>query len=720
MRHLLLIILVAFSVTGRAQTEVTGLVSDRTGEPILGASIFIVGTYDGGISEADGSFSFQTYAGRDEEVEISVSYLGYTTVTIKAPVDQLRDLRIELRETITSMNAVTVSASTFTAGDNSKVAVLKPLDIVTTAGSVGDVFAALQTLPGTQANPDDGRLFVRGGDARETNVYVDGLRVFTPYVRTIGGSPTRGRFSPMLFKGVSFATGGYSAAFGQALSGVLDLNTTDVANQTETNLNFMSLGVNVGHTQVWDNQSLSVNGSYINLAPYAGLVPTTRLEWLKPYRGFSGEAVYRRPTERGLFKMYLAADDNNLRLAQENLDREALDTVGIRNRNLYGNASYRGFLSDQTSLFAGLSVGLNRDDLSIESAPDLQQRLNGFHTRFSLKTVWSDRFMADYGIEYLREYDQQRISHGEFTGSQDLGRGQTAAFAEANYFFSTDLALRVGLRTEHSGLLDQVSLSPRLTLAQKVSNKGQVSAAFGSFTQALGADFLYVNPNLDQERAEHYLVNYNFKTDKHILRLEAYYKSYKQLGRFDGAIDQTIDSPDNNGEGFAYGFDFFWRANQVVKNVDFWVSYSWLEHERQYRDFPVAATPSFATRHNLSLVSKIWMPGLKSQLGLTFNLISGRPYENPNTVGFLNERSPAFRGLNLSWAYLIDPQKILFFSASNVTGFRNEFGYEYGNQLNADGLFPSRAIRPNDDQFFFAGFFVTISPDKTKNQLNNL
>ncbi|MEL6392908.1 MAG: carboxypeptidase-like regulatory domain-containing protein, partial [Bacteroidota bacterium] len=78
MRHLLLIILVAFSVTGRAQTEVTGLVSDRTGEPILGASIFIVGTYDGGISEADGSFSFQTYAGRDEEVEMSVSYLGYT------------------------------------------------------------------------------------------------------------------------------------------------------------------------------------------------------------------------------------------------------------------------------------------------------------------------------------------------------------------------------------------------------------------------------------------------------------------------------------------------------------------------------------------------------------------------------------------------------------------------------------------------------------------
>ncbi|MEM6396499.1 MAG: TonB-dependent receptor [Bacteroidota bacterium] len=718
MRHLLLLSVFHFAAALAAQTVISGVVTDRSGEPLVGASIFIGGTYDGDFSKEDGSFEFSTSAG--SEVEVQVSYLGYNTHSIRAEVSELKNLEIVLRETITEMNAVTVSASTFKAGDNSKVAVLKPLDIVTTAGSVGDVFAALQTLPGTQANPEDGRLFVRGGEARETNIYVDGLRVFTPYVRTIGGSPTRGRFSPMLFKGVSFATGGYSAAFGQALSGVLDLNTTDVADQTESNLNFMSLGAQVGHTQVWKDQSLSVNASYINLAPYTELVPTTRLQWLKPYSGFSGEAVYRRPTQNGLLKVYVAADDNDFRLAQENLDSEALDTIGIRNRNLYANASYRGFISEQTSLFAGASVGFNRDDLAIESAPDLQQNLNGLHARLSLKTIWSDRFTADYGLDYLREYDNQTSRHGEFVSSRDLGRSQVAAFGEFNYFFSKDLALRAGLRAEHIGLLDQLSLSPRLTLAQKVSKNGQVSAAFGSFTQSVGADLLFAEPSLAQERAEHYLLNYNLKAGKHILRLEGYYKKYRQLASFDGSTPDQSETIGSTGDGYAYGFDFFWRANQMIKNVDFWVSYSWLEHERQYRDFPTSATPSFATRHNLSLVSKIWMPGLKSQLGVTFNLTSGRPYENPNTVGFMNERSPAFKGLNLSWAYLLDPQKILFFSVSNVTGFRNEFGREYGNELNANGLFPSRAIRPNDDQFFFAGFFITLSPDKAKNQLNNL
>ena len=93
-----------------------------------------------------------------------------------------------------------MTAGTFEAGDNSKVSVLKPLDIVTTAGAAGDFVAALQTLPGTSKVSEDGRLFVRGGAAGETQVFIDGLRVFQPFSATANNIPTRGRFSPFLFK----------------------------------------------------------------------------------------------------------------------------------------------------------------------------------------------------------------------------------------------------------------------------------------------------------------------------------------------------------------------------------------------------------------------------------------------------------------------------------------------------------------------------------------
>jgi hypothetical protein len=48
------------------------------------------------------------------------------------------------------------------SGDKARVSVSKPFDIVTTAGSAGDIVAR-PDLTRTQSVGEDGRLFVRGG-----------------------------------------------------------------------------------------------------------------------------------------------------------------------------------------------------------------------------------------------------------------------------------------------------------------------------------------------------------------------------------------------------------------------------------------------------------------------------------------------------------------------------------------------------------------------------
>ncbi|OEK07552.1 hypothetical protein A8C32_17295 [Flavivirga aquatica] len=141
---------------------------------------------------------------------------------------------------------------------------LKPLDVVTTASALGDFVGALQTLPGTTTVAEDGRLFVRGGTAEETQIFIDGIRVFTPYTATTNNVPTRERYSPFLFDGIMFSTGGYSAEYGQALSSVLLLNTIDEPDQEKTDIGVMSVGATLGSTQKWNKSSLSVNASYIN------------------------------------------------------------------------------------------------------------------------------------------------------------------------------------------------------------------------------------------------------------------------------------------------------------------------------------------------------------------------------------------------------------------------------------------------------------------------
>jgi hypothetical protein len=119
-------------------------------------------------------------------------------------------------------------------------------------------------------------------------------------------------------------------------------------------------------------------------------------------------------------------------------------------------------------------------------------------------------------------------------------------------------------------------------------------------------------------------------------------------------------------------------------------------------------------------VGKWWIDKLKSQVSFTNSFATGRPYNNPNESTFLGSKTKGYNNLSLSWAYLISQQKILYFSASNVLSTQNVFGYEYANTPNANGMYDRRAIRPTADQFFFVGFFWTISENKKDNQLNNL
>lgn len=147
-----------------------------------------------------------------------------------------------------------------------------------------------------------------------------------------------------------------------------------------------------------------------------------------------------------------------------------------------------------------------------------------------------------------------------------------------------------------------------------------------------------------------------------------------------------------SGDGYATGLDIFWRDEKTVKNLDYWISYSYLDTERQYLNFQETATPNFASSHNISAVGKYWVEDLKSQIGLTYNYTSGRTFTNPNLDGFLNDKTTSFQSLNLNWAYLIDQQKILFLSVTNVLGRENIFNYQYSSTPNPMGDFNRRSI----------------------------
>ena len=222
MKSIITFAVILLSISVFSQTTISGKIVNKKNLPISGVNIFIEGTYDGATSTENGEFSFTTSATGNQILVTSI--LEYETSKINIDVANYQNPTIILRQSVNTLDAVVISAGTFRAGDNSKITALKAMDIYTTAGSNANIVAAMQTLPGTQTVGEDGRLFVRGGEANETQTFVDGIRVAQPYGATTNNLPTRGRFSPFLFSGISFSTGGYSAEYGEALSSVLLLN----------------------------------------------------------------------------------------------------------------------------------------------------------------------------------------------------------------------------------------------------------------------------------------------------------------------------------------------------------------------------------------------------------------------------------------------------------------------------------------------------------------
>ncbi|MFI1772337.1 TonB-dependent receptor [Thalassobellus citreus] len=713
----IIIIITLISMQLSAQTTISGTVFNSKNKPIMGANIYLEGTYDGSTTDENGAFLFTTSETGNQN--LVVSYVSYETYTMYGDVSYMKDLTVKLREDVNALDAVVLSAGTFQAGDNSKVNVLKPLDVVTTASALGDFVGAFQTLPGTTTVAEDGRLFVRGGDAEETQIFIDGIRVFTPYTPTTNNAPTRGRYSPFLFDGITFSTGGYSAEFGQALSSVLLLNTIDEPDQEKTDIGIMSIGASIGNTQKWDKSALSVNASYINLEPYNAIF-SSRNDWIKPFETLSGEAVYRKKTNSGLFKLYGAFDVTNFELIQEDINDPEGVHFKLNNKNLYLNGSYQSVLSDTWSMQGGFSYTNAINNLNInESAVDDTE--NSFHTKLKFKNRISNRLKLYFGAEYFatnfnENYNDETIADATYGYNNNIA----AAFAEVDIFISKKLAFKTGVRGEYSELFKDATVAPRMSLAYKTSSKSQLSLAYGSFYQNPSSNILKFNQDLKAQNTSHYIFNYQYNADRKIFRAEAYYKTYDDLVKYDSEFTTFESNFNNNGSGFAKGIDFFWRDSKSIKSFDYWISYSFLDTERDYKNYETKAQPNFANTHNLSVVGKYWINDWRSQVGFSYALASGRTFTNPNQPGFLNNKTKPYNNLSLNWAYLISPQKILYASVNNVLGFKNINGYQYANTPDMNGHFDRRALQPAADQFFFVGFFWTISDDKKSNQLDNL
>lgn len=697
------------------QIRLQGSVKDETGEPLLGVNVYVKGTYDGATTDVDGAFSFST--DKEDSLVLIASFIGFHEAVI--PLEpKSQELNIALKEQISELNAVVITAGSFNASDESKRVVLKPLDIVTTAGATADIPGALNTLPGTQAVGETGRLFVRGGDGRETKTFIDGLLVHNEYSPSAPNTPGRSRFSPFMFKGMSFSTGGYSAEYGQALSSALILQSKDLADNNRTDISLMSVGTDVSLTRSFGKSSLAGKVQYTNLTPYFELAPQN-LNWDKAPEEFNGNIAYRIKTSKsGMLKFYTNLSSSNMELYEADIaSPEVQLPVKVTNDYAHFNVSYREVLNKKWGIRGGASM-TKSDDFASLDANSRDQELTGYHAKLVADYQHSDRFALLFGSELLARNLDQQLESQTSSLVQSFNERINASFVETEIFISKSLAFKTGARVEYNSLTNAANLTPRFSAAYKTGAHSQMAFAYGQFYQAPTSQLILTDPSIRPEKSTHYITNYQWIKEGQSFRVELYEKQYQDLTKYANVYDLTTFQ--QNGDGFARGIDLFWRDNKTFDRMDYWVSYSFLQTERDFQDFPGSFTPAFASAHNFSVVTKKFIEEIKSQIGMTYSFASSRPYHDPNSESYLSGRTPGYHDLSFNISYLYSNQVIVHAMVNNVLGINNIYGYEFASEPDANGVYASRAITPPARRFIFLGVFITLSKNKGINQLPNL
>ncbi|HYC83689.1 MAG TPA: TonB-dependent receptor [Chryseosolibacter sp.] len=712
MQFILTLICVIGCTTVHAQSQIAGDIVDKKGAPVPLANVLIADTYDGATADANGHFEFTT--AETGQHRLVITMIGFRTHEQLVVLDGARQsFKVILEELVNELQAVTISAGSFMASDESRRTVFRAVDIATTAGATADIAGALNTLPGTQKVGETGRLFVRGGDGDEAKTFIDGMVVMEPYGASGPNTPSRGRFLPFMFKGTSFSTGGYSAEYGQALSSALALESKDEAEIGRTDIGILSVGADVTHTYVWSGGSAAGKIQYTDIRPYYGLV-NQEIDWKTPPSSIEGTTAFRQKIGNGgILKVFGNINRSTFALYNHDIDNyDKRQLYDLTNRYHYWNTAYRNTLNDSWTLRGGISYTNLSNEIVLDNHDRIEQNEEGFHAKGVAEGSLSDNVELKTGVEVIaRDLAQRSVV------ASNVKEVIAAGFSETDVYASNNFVTRAGARLEYNSLQKKASADPRVSLAYKVGTDGQVSLAYGIFRQSVKKEFLLLNPGLSSEKAAHYMVNYQRINNRKTFRIEAYYKRYCDLVRYELGNKSDLD---NSGEGYARGFELFWRDGESVKKLDYWLSYSFLDTEREYLNFPVAAVPTFASRHNFSAVAKYFVTDLRSQLGATYSFASARPYHDPNTSSFNASRTPAYHDLSFNWSYLPKPYAIVYFSCTNLLGRDNIFGYEFSDKLNEGGIFNGRPVRQPAPRFIFLGIFITLSQDKTVNQLPSL
>ncbi len=199
--------------------KVSGVVVEaETGEPIVGATVQVVGTQIGTTTDIDGEYFIINLPGG--KYDVTVNQMGYEPVTktgVRVLVDLTTplDFDLSMAPVAITKEVVVTAANPIIQRDLTASRIIFTAERLELLPNITNVQSVLTNYPGVVKDRDQA-LHVRGGRTGQVSYYYDGFNIQDPFTSAQGLN-----IIPSSLEELSLTSGGYTAEYGEALSGIV-------------------------------------------------------------------------------------------------------------------------------------------------------------------------------------------------------------------------------------------------------------------------------------------------------------------------------------------------------------------------------------------------------------------------------------------------------------------------------------------------------------------
>ncbi len=613
------------SILGQNTQTVRGKIIDSdSGWPIPGATVVILNSdpIQGTVSDMEGEFKIENVTvGRHN---ISIKFLGFQSATLSnIMVESGKEtvLEIPLQESTIETEEVVVNGSPGKGEAQNEMALVsvRSFSVEETeryAGSLGDPSRMAANFAGVSSVSDQRNdIIIRGNSPTGLLWILDGVIIPNPNhfgaLGTTGGPVSM--LNNNLLNNSDFFTGAFPAQYGNALSGVFDLQMRSGNNQKyeflgQVGFNGFEVGAE-GPFSANSKASFLINFRYstLELLNKMGVDFGTGAS-VPQYKDLSFKVNI--PTKKGKISLFGIGGLSHIDLIS-NPEDSTSSSFGVAGTNTYFGSdmgvtglTHLHFFNPSTRLETTISAQGTRvtttvDSLMKDNTTFPFYRDNSSEVKYGFSTVLKKKFNAKnnarigfntdfYHISFL---DSVKTSIFQTIDNPSLEEYQTLTDSKDNFVLSQlyaewqhrpsdALSLYAGFHAQHFELNGSMTAEPRLSVKWTAAPRHSFHAGLGMhsvlqphklyFVQTKLEDgtILKTNTDLGFSKSNQAVLGYDFRmTENFRIKTEVYYQQlsnipvsptyYRYSALNEGAdfANPTIDSLVNEGTGTNYGVE---------------------------------------------------------------------------------------------------------------------------------------------------------------------